>query len=173
MSEPVSPQTSDASPTAVAPITAARSNESMRVMGAKVRVRRGPRHYQPPLSVGVRTEDDLLGERWHMKNTSAHQHKLRLPADLVDVIEVKQMVGALDSLACYVRPIERAMAAAPRSDAEYREEATDADEDRAQADYRRNPCVETARPLLRIRAVMRQASMDHDLQIATRWGLTP
>lgn len=70
MSEPVSPQTSDASPTAVAPITAARSNESMRVMGAKVRVRRGPRHpnvshsrrlrVAVDLNVSVATADKLL-----------------------------------------------------------------------------------------------------------------
>lgn len=56
--------------------------------------------------------------------------------------------------------------------AEHRADLADAEEDRLQALYRANPCAETARDLLRARARDRLASLDHDRELAERFGLT-
>lgn len=140
-------------------------------MGRRMRRRQTSLTYLPACSVAVR-EDELLARRWGCKPASAHQRKLRLVRELVDVVEVKREIGALESLAVYVRPFEDAMGAGAAPDAEKREGMTDGAEDVAQALYRENPCEATARQLLRARAAERQASLDHDRAIAARHGIT-
>ncbi|HYC33077.1 MAG TPA: hypothetical protein VEB59_12365 [Gemmatimonadales bacterium] len=80
--------------------------------------------------------------------------------------------GHPDRAAEFMTPIEASMGCAPRADAEVREGLMDAHEDAAQAAYRANPCADTARTLLQRRAAERQASLDHDREIAARFNLT-
>lgn len=127
--------------------------------------------YLPAGSVAVR-EDELLAREWGCKPGSAHQRKLRLPGDLATVIQVRQLLGAHESLAAYLAPVESAQAATPQPDAIHREAMTDPQEDVLQELYRADPCEQTARALIRFRAVMRQACLDADREIAARWGLT-
>ena len=61
----------------------------------------------------------------------------------------------------------------PHPGAEHRADVADAEEDRLQAEYRARPCAETARVLLRARAAVRRAEMDHDRELADRYGLAP
>ena len=61
----------------------------------------------------------------------------------------------------------------PEPDAEHRADLADAEEDRAQAEYRAHPSPETARALLKARHRDRASSTVHDKAIAEKWGLTP
>jgi hypothetical protein len=80
----------------------------------------------------------------------------------------------LAGLAECICPIEEALSGDPLPGAEhrYRADLADAEEDRLQALYRANPRAETARDLLRARARDRLASLDHDRELAERFGLT-
>lgn len=144
-------------------------SESERMEG-NVRRRPGRFPYPARASVDVR-EDELLALEWGCKESTAHQRKIRAMADVVTVILVKRRIAAHDSLAGYIRPIENATAAAPQPDALHREKLCDAEEDCLQAEYDRNPSEQTARALLRKRAVMRQASLDHDREVAALYGI--
>lgn len=109
-----------------------------------------------------------------MTPASAHQLKLRLPAYAADVIAVKRERGADESLAAWSAPIVNALEHAPRQveNPQLVAELADCREGEAEAAYNLNPCVETARLLLRKRAVERQTSLDHDRAIAARWGIS-
>jgi hypothetical protein len=60
----------------------------------------------------------------------------------------------------------------PPTDVELREGLADAEEDMRQAEYHANPCEQTARALLRARSTERRTSLDHDREVAARFGLT-
>lgn len=90
---------------------------------------------------------------------------------------VAQINGALralgleDKLAELMLPVEMSLAGAPVPDALHRENLTDAEEDVLQEAFRFHPSEQTARALLRKRAVSRAASLDHDREIAERFGI--
>jgi hypothetical protein len=135
-----------------------------------------PIHYRERLSGAIpkpAREDEILGLRWGCQPGTAHQRKLQLPHLLADVVEVRRDLGALESLAFYLTPLENAMAhrvvRAPC--AELLADRADAQEDIQQAEFRANPCEDTARALLRKRAMERQTSLDHDREIAAKWGI--
>jgi hypothetical protein len=141
-------------------------------MRRRMRRRHTSLTYLPEASVAMR-EDELLARRWGCKPPSAHQRKLRLVRELVDVVEVKREMGALESLALYVRPFENAMAhqAVPEEHTELRAALADCSEDEAEATYRAFPTEANARLLLRKRALERQTSLDHDRAIAGKHGI--
>ena len=87
------------------------------------------------------------------------------------IIRCWRVAGDAGELAEWVRPIEAALAGMSQPEAEKRADVSDAEEDRLQALYRANPCTETARDLLRARARERAASLDHDREIAARYGI--
>jgi hypothetical protein len=87
------------------------------------------------------------------------------------IIRCWRVAGDAGELAEWVRPIEAALAGMSQPEAEKRADVSDAEEDRLQALYRANPCAETARDLLRARARERTASLDHDREIAARYGI--
>lgn len=87
------------------------------------------------------------------------------------IIRCWRIGGDAGELAEWVRPIEAALAGISQPEAEKRADVADAQEDHLQALYRANPCVETARDLLRARAKERAASLDHDREIAARYGI--
>jgi hypothetical protein len=87
------------------------------------------------------------------------------------IIRCWRIRGDAGELAEWVRPIEAALAGISQPEAEKRADVADAQEDHLQALYRANPCVETARDLLRVRAKERAASLDHDREIAARYGI--
>lgn len=90
------------------------------------------------------------------------------------IIRAWRQCGDLAELAAWLAPIEAALAHRPSAEgsARLRAALADEDEDRLEALYVANPCAETARALLRQRAVDRGASLDHDREIASRHGLT-
>jgi hypothetical protein len=81
-------------------------------------------------------------------------------------------MGMQAQLAELMAPIEASQCAAPQPNATYREATTDAEEDVLEAAFEANRCVETLRPLLRKRAQMRQASLDLDIELAAKHGLS-
>lgn len=87
------------------------------------------------------------------------------------IIRCWRAAGDTGELAEWIRPIEAALAGISHPEAEKRADVADAEEDRLQAYYRANPCAETARDLLRARARERAASLDHDREIAARYGI--
>lgn len=87
------------------------------------------------------------------------------------IIRCWRAAGDSGELAEWIRPIEAALAGMSQPQAEKRADVADAEEDRLQALYRANPCAETARDLLRARARERAASLDHDREIAARYGI--
>jgi hypothetical protein len=87
------------------------------------------------------------------------------------IIRCWRVAGDAGELAVWVRPIEAALAGMSLPEAEKRADVADAEEDRLQALYRANPCADTARDLLRARARERAASLDHDREIAARYGI--
>lgn len=145
---------------------------SERGMGKRLRHRQTSLTYLPGASVKMR-EDEILARLWGCQPASAHQRKLRLPELVADVIRVRREAGHLESLADYLRPIEVAVAhhAPETAEAELMADRADATEDDCQALYRANPCEDTARTLLRKRALERQTSLDHDQRIAEQWGM--
>lgn len=82
--------------------------------------------------------------------------------------------GDLEAYGAWVRGIEEAGAAGPaRTTNCYVTQAeADAAEDCAEARFLADPSEETARALLRKRAADRQASLDHDRELAAAFGLT-
>ena len=87
------------------------------------------------------------------------------------IIRCWRIAGDAGELAEWVRPVEAALAGMSHPEAEKRADVADAEEDRLQALYRATPCAETARDLLRARAKERAASLDHDREIAARYGI--
>jgi hypothetical protein len=83
-------------------------------------------------------------------------------------------LGELDSLAVWIRPIEDAMGArlpAGQVARRLRAALADAAEDLAEARFTEQPCEATARELLKQRAADRLASLEHDREIAAKYGL--
>lgn len=126
-------------------------------------------------SAGVRTkpptEDEVLAALWECSEKSAHTLKTHAARRAADVIRVRRAVGDWDGAARYAAPLEEVMAALPCPEPEKREGITDGLEDVRQAEFRAEPCERTARALLRERAAMRQASLDHDRVIAAEYGI--
>jgi hypothetical protein len=88
------------------------------------------------------------------------------------IIRTWRRCGDLAELGQWLAPIEDALAAAPAAGSrQLRAALADAHEDSAEALYLANPCPDTARHLLRSRAADRLASLDHDREIAQRFGL--
>lgn len=89
------------------------------------------------------------------------------------IIREWREAGDLAELGEWVRPIEAALAhlTPPGASARLRAALADAAEDDAEARFIDNPCVETARQLLRKRAADRLASLDHDREIAIRYEI--
>jgi len=104
-------------------------------------------------------ENRLCGEASHYRRVGLMNQMLRRG-------------GRDDKVAELMAPIDASVEGEPQPDARLREGLTDAHEDAAQAAYDCNPCIDTARTLLQKRAAERQASLDHDREIAARHGMT-
>jgi hypothetical protein len=106
---------------------------------------------------------------------SAQTWEQRISGDfkrLALIIGTMRMMGALELLTEKMMPVELALGPGYQPEkALHREATTDAEEDVLQAAYVEKPCEQTARALLRKRATMRAASLDHDREIAARHGL--
>jgi hypothetical protein len=82
--------------------------------------------------------------------------------------------GDFGELAEWCAPIEAALgctAGPHRESARLRAAIADAAEDDAEARFMGTPCAETARILLRRRAADRLASLEHDREVAARFGI--
>jgi hypothetical protein len=106
---------------------------------------------------------------WHSRRFGPHAVN-----DLAAcIIREWREVGDLAELGEWVRPIEAALAhlTPAAASARLRAALADAAEDDAEARFIDNPCVETARQLLRKRAADRLASLDHDREIASKYEI--
>ena len=122
-----------------------------------------------------------------LASVSYHLHELhgespatweaRMSGDTSDFRQCARIITALCQAGLHgkahelMAPIDAALGSCPRPEAEYHEKTTDAAEDVAQAEFARWPSRDTARALLRQRARERAASLDHDREIATQWGI--
>jgi hypothetical protein len=91
------------------------------------------------------------------------------------IIKEWRQSGDQEEFACWVRSIEMALEVVGNSAGKsprLRAALADAIEDEAEAHYVENPCRETAQNFLRKRALDRRASLEYDLEIAARYGLT-
>jgi hypothetical protein len=99
---------------------------------------------------------------WHARRFGPHAVNHLTAA----IIEEWRKTGDLVGLAGWLAPIEAAVGASiPAGGLSARLRA-------ALADAAERPCTETARELLRKRAADRLASLEHDREIAERYGLT-
>jgi hypothetical protein len=108
---------------------------------------------------------------WHARRFGPHAVNHLTAA----IIEEWRKTGDLVGLAGWLAPIEAAVGAsipAGGLSARLRAALADAAEDSAEAQFVERPCTETARELLRKRAADRLASLEHDREIAERYGLT-
>jgi hypothetical protein len=89
------------------------------------------------------------------------------------IIETWRQSGDQEELALWVRPIEAALEGIQlgQESARFRAAMADAVEDEAEAKYYENPCEATARLLIRKRAADRRASLEHDQEIAIKYGI--
>lgn len=120
------------------------------------------------------SEDEYLARLYGGTPASAHQRKQWANRFAADVIRFRREGGDTEAAAVYARPVEMALCSWPEKqpgNAEERASVADAEEDVTEARYRAHPCVETARPLLRKRALDRECSMEYDREIAARFGI--
>jgi hypothetical protein len=132
-----------------------------------------------PVSASVREsprEDEELGALWGCTPKAAHTLKTHAARRAADVIRLRRAKQDYDGAARYAAPLEEVMSALPCPEPEKREEISDGTEDVRQGEWRANPCEQTLRALLRARATMRQASLDHDralvAQAPAEWGVS-
>jgi hypothetical protein len=59
----------------------------------------------------------------------------------------------------------------PYHEAKYRAGCTDADEDRAEAEYERNPCPDTARALIAKSVADRRRAEERERALKAQWGI--
>ena len=107
---------------------------------------------------------------WHSRRYG-HQAANRMVAR---IITTWGRHGNLADLAGWIVPIEEAIARRPGGPGsrQLRAALADAGEDAAEARFLADPTPETARELLRARAAERLHSLDHDREIAERFGIT-
>jgi len=121
--------------------------------------------------------DDKLAELFGGR--AATWHGRRCGRDAVNklaamIIETWSHSGDCEELAVWVRPIEAALEGTRRTgldSARFKAAMADAVEDEAEAKYYENPCERTARLLIRKRAADRRASLEHDVELAAKYGI--
>lgn len=120
--------------------------------------------------------DDKLAEIYGGR--PATWHGRRCGRDAVNelaaaIIETWRRSGDHEELAVWVRPIEAALEGIQlgQESARFRAAMADAVEDEAEAKYYENPCEVTARFLIRKRAADRRASLEHDQELAVKYGI--
>jgi hypothetical protein len=88
------------------------------------------------------------------------------------IVRAWRRCGDVAELATWLAPIEEAIAVAPAGGSrQLRAALADAAEDAAEARFLVDPNPETARELLRARAAERLHSLEHDREIAERFGI--
>ncbi|HEU4649541.1 MAG TPA: hypothetical protein VFS33_10815 [Gemmatimonadales bacterium] len=90
------------------------------------------------------------------------------------IIREWRATGDVEAVAAWTLPIEAALGAIARPAAgstRLRAALADTAEDDAEARYFETPCEQTARDLIRRRAADRAASLEHDREIAARFGI--
>ncbi len=113
------------------------------VMGGTVRPARHSRNLNGRQSVDVR-----LSEKWNCQFSTARARRQRVVDDVLAVLEAHLALGDTDAVGHIVALIDATLAGQPdlpRLDAIYLCDKADAEEDLAEAEYRRNPSIRTAR----------------------------
>jgi hypothetical protein len=148
-------------------------------MPATVRNRTEPGKMSLPGSASLRpvTVDRvclMLSERW---GDSPATWANRMHGQASDYRQVARMntvlceVGMAAKVAELMAPVDASVECLHVATDEHEEAMTDAVEDVKQSAFRADPCVETARALLRCRAQMRKAALADDARIAKMYGL--
>lgn len=126
-----------------APATTADPRERSVSMRAIMRPAPRARNVTPRVSLDVR-----LSERWGCQVTTARARREQAVQNVADVMEECLRIGDTDRLGKILNLFDAVLAGhpdLPRLDAIYQHDRTDAEEDMAQAEFRRNPCLRTAR----------------------------
>ena len=152
-----------------APATTAEPRLRSVSMRAKIERPAYLRNHNRPGSLPVRCAD-----RWGCQVTTARARIERSMSDALDVMEELVRMGATEKLGHYLALFDAVLAGQPqlpKLDAVYAADVADAEEEMAQANYRRNPTKETAREWLR--ALGREARSNEPVMAALRdrWAL--
>ena len=97
---------------------------------------------------GAPSVDCRLSDRWNCQRSTARARRQRALDDILAVIDAHLALGDTDAVGHIVALIDATLAGRtdlPRLDAIYIADKCDAEEDVKEAEYRRNPCVRTAR----------------------------
>ena len=118
--------------------------------------------------------DVRLADRWGCQVSTARSRRERSMSDALDVMEELVRTGATEKLGHYLALFDAVLAGQPqlpKLDAVYAADCADAEEELAQAAYRRNPTKDTARDWLR--ALGRESRSNEPVMSALRekWGL--
>ena len=136
-----------------------------------------------PYTVGHRVErrnhahvasvDYRLSEKWGCQVGTAKSRRERALNDFLDTVEQCLAMHDTERLGHMLSLLDAALAGqhAPRIDAVYQADCADAEEELAQAEYRKNPCKQTARAWLD--ALGREARQNEPVmgELRTEWGL--
>lgn len=99
-------------------------------------------HHSQSASIDVR-----LSQRWRCQLSTARARRERSLEDFLDTVEECLALRQTERLGHMLSLLDAALAGQhlPRIDAIYQADKADAEEELAQAEYRKNPCKETAR----------------------------
>jgi hypothetical protein len=100
---------------------------------------------RPILPAGRANVDVRLSERWGCQPSTARARRQRAVDDIVAVLREHLALGDTDEVGHIMALIDAVLAGPAPAEAIYLCDKADAEEDLAEAEYRRHPCVRTAR----------------------------